>query len=167
MAGLAKGRLHPPFPWPTARGALQTAGGHPGRACSRSYVGPPRSGSSKSTVFQSSLPRTPAQLLAPSTLTHLGTSPPRGPGTDTQPGIRAGLSAEPPVWHHRKGVEDGADSQGDVGWQARSWFGLEVGKGPRLQPHVLPPKLLSLLALTLLFRPVKAPPRLCLSPFTH
>lgn len=47
--------------------------------------------------------------------------------------------------------------QGDVGWQARSWFGLEVGKGPRLQPHVLPPppSSLPLLALTLLFEPGK------------
>lgn len=47
--------------------------------------------------------------------------------------------------------------QGGMGWQARSWFGLEVGKGPRLQPHVLPhpPSSLPPLTLTLLFEPGK------------
>ena len=91
LAGLAKDELHPPFPWPAATETLQTAGGHPGRAHSGGYVGPPRSGSSKSTVFQAPSPGACVLL------------PPQGPGTDPQPGIRAGLSAEPPVWHHRKG----------------------------------------------------------------
>ena len=70
LASLAKDELHPPFPWPTATETLQTAGGHPGRARSRSYVGPPRSGSSKSTVFQAPSPGPlPSFWLLPTSLT--------------------------------------------------------------------------------------------------
>lgn len=95
------------------------------------------SGSSKSTVFPApSLGPLHAQLLAPSHLTHQDFSLPR-PGdrhTVARNMCRFERRSHPCVGTTGR-VEDGADSPGRRGWQARSWFGLEVGKGPRLQPH--------------------------------
>lgn len=129
LAGLAKNELHPPFPWPTATETLQAAGGHPGRAHSGGYVGPPRSGSSKSTVFQAPSPGAlPSFWLLPASFTCV-LLPPQCPGTDPQPGIRAGLSAEPPCSTAGR-VEDGADSPGrrGVASQIPVWAG--GGKRP-------------------------------------
>ena len=79
----------------------------------------------------------------------------QGLGTDPQPGIRGCLSAELPTWRGGKGGGWGQlwpSIQGALGWEARPWFVLELGKGPCLQPHILPPppSSLPLLPLTLL-----------------
>ena len=111
----------------------------------------------KEHCLPGSLPWGLAQLLAPSHLTHLCAPPSPGPGdrptarNTCRFERRATRVAPQEGWRMEQIV------QGDVGWQARSWFGLEVGKGPRSQPHVLPPPPSSLppLALTLLFEPGK------------
>lgn len=133
LAGLAKNNLHPRFPWLSAMETLQTARGHPGRAHSRGYMGPPRSGSSKSTVFQAPSPGSLPSFWLLSHFIHLFA--PLFPGPWDRPTARNTWMFECRVAHvawwegWRMGPTVAECPRGlGVGSQTLVWAG--VGKGP-------------------------------------
>ena len=151
LAGLAKNHLHPQHPWPTATETLQTpevtlAGLTAEATWALKGLGAQRSLSSGSP------PRVPAQLLAPSPSFTCVLLPPQGLGADPQAGVRGMEQRRAANGAQRDGWRMGptvAECPEGLGMGSQTLVRAGAGKGPCLQPRILPPPSSSLPLLPL------------------